>query len=67
MILSYSILEVPTGIVKVQLSAVQRRQDQKLTRACHSCGQDGHDMGADFCKYCGESLELDVMEGPPEA
>ena len=38
MILSYSILEVPTGIVTVQLSAMQRRQDQKLTRACHSCG-----------------------------
>jgi len=33
-----------------------------LTRACHSCGQDGHDMDADFCKYCGESLELQVIE-----
>jgi len=61
MILSYSMLAVPTGIVTVQLSAMQRRQDQKLTRSCHSCGQDGHDMDADFCKYCGESLELKVV------
>ena len=57
-------LAVPAGIVKVQLSAIQHRQDQKLTRACHSCGQDGHDMDADFCKYCGESLELELMDPP---
>ena len=62
MILSYSMLAVPTGIVTVQLSAMQRRQDQKLTRACQACGQDGHDMDADFCKYCGESLELENRE-----
>ena len=67
MILSYSMLAVPTGIVTVQLSAMQRRQDQKLTRACHSCGQDGHDMDADFCKYCGESLELEVTGDPLKA
>ena len=57
MILSYCILAVPTGTVTIQLSAMQRRQDQKLTRACQACGQDGHDMEADFCNYCGESLE----------
>ena len=62
MILSSSMLAVPTGIVKVQLSAMQRRQDQKLTRACQACGQGGHDMDADFCKYCGESLELENRE-----
>ena len=59
MILSYIMLAVPTGIVTVQLSTMQRRQDQKLIRACHSCG---HDMDADFCKYCGESLELQAIE-----
>ena len=66
MILSYSMLAVPTGIVTVQLSAMQRRQDQ-LIGACHSCGQDGHDMDADFCKYCGESLDLEVIGDPPKA
>lgn len=65
MILSYSMLAVPTGIVTVQLSAMQRRQE--LTRACHSCDQDGHDMDADFCKYCGESLELEVTGDPLKA
>ena len=67
MILSYSMLAVPTGIVTVRLSAMQRRQDQKLTRACHSCGQDGYDMDADFCKYCGESLGSEVIENPIKA
>ena len=67
MILSYSMLAVPAGIVTVQLSVMQRRQDQKLTRACHSCDQDGHDIDADFCKYFGESLELEVIGDPPKA
>ena len=67
MILSYSMLAVPTGIVTVQLSAMQRRQEQKLTRACQACGQDGHDMDVDFCKYCGESLEIKIIENPPKA
>ena len=60
-------LAVPTGIVTVQLSAMQRRQDQKLARACDSCGQDGHDMNADFCKYCWESLGSEVIENPFKA
>ena len=64
MTLNYSMLAVPTGIVTVHLAAMQRRQDQELKRACHSCGQDGHDMDADFCKYCGESLELELMAPP---
>ena len=67
MILSYSMLAVPTGIVTVQLSAMQRRQEQKLTRACQACGQDGHDMDVDFCKYCGESLKIKIIENPPKA
>ena len=59
-------LAVPTGIVTVQLSAMQLRQYQ-LTSAWHSCGQDGHDMDADFCKYCGESLGSEVIENPLKA
>ena len=67
MTLNYSMLAVPTGIVTVHLSAMQRRQDQKLTRACHSCGQGGHDMDADFCKYFGESLGSEVIENSLKA
>ena len=67
MILSCSTLAVPTGIVTVQISAMQRRQEQKLTRACQACGQDGHGMDADFCKYCGESPEIKIIENPPKA
>jgi len=53
MILGYSIIAVPTGIVTVELSHVSSR---KASRSCQSCGAEKHDIDAVFCKYCGEKL-----------
>lgn len=54
MILGYSIIVVPTGIVTVELA---RSEEKTLTtRACPSCGKDGHDADATFCKHCGAGL-----------
>ena len=53
MILGYSIITVPTGILTVELSY---RPVSSSTRACPACGKDGHDTDADFCKYCGHPL-----------
>lgn len=53
MILGYSIIAVPTGIVTVELSQVSKR---KATRACRECSAEGHDNDAVFCKYCGAKL-----------
>jgi voltage-gated potassium channel len=53
MILGYSIIAVPTGIVTVELSQVSSK---KATRSCRHCSAEGHDSDAVFCKYCGEKL-----------
>jgi voltage-gated potassium channel len=53
MILGYSIIAVPTGIVTVELSQASIK---KATRSCSDCSAEGHDSDAEFCKYCGAKL-----------
>jgi voltage-gated potassium channel len=53
MILGYSIIAVPTGIVSVELAQVPGR---KTTRSCRTCSGEGHEADAVFCKYCGAKL-----------
>jgi voltage-gated potassium channel len=53
MILGYSIIAVPTGIVTVELS---RASNKKATQYCRDCSAEGHDSDAEFCKYCGAKL-----------
>ena len=54
MILGYSIIAVPTGIVTVELSHVHK--EQISTRACPDCSAEGHDKDAGYCKFCGAKL-----------
>jgi voltage-gated potassium channel len=54
MILGYSIIAVPTGIVTVELS--QASAHPVSTQACPACSREGHDPDARFCKYCGTRL-----------
>ena len=53
MILGYSIIAVPTGIVSVELSHASRPVS---TQHCPVCAAYGHDADARHCKYCGTSL-----------
>lgn len=53
MILGYSIIAVPTGLVSVELS---KRPKKKPTLSCRECSAEGHDDDAKFCKYCGAEL-----------
>ena len=55
MILGYSIIAVPTGIVTVELSQASRPAKTN-TQACPSCSAEGHDNDAVHCKYCGARL-----------
>ena len=55
MLLGYSILAVPTGIVTVELSR-RARLDNPNSQACPNCARYGHDSDAKFCKYCGHSM-----------
>ncbi len=57
MILAYSIIAVPTGIITAELGleTAQRR----TLRPCSGCGQAQHDKDALFCKQCGRRLDSD--------
>jgi voltage-gated potassium channel len=54
MILGYSIIAVPTGIVTVEMSTISKQK--VTTQACPQCSKEGHDRDANFCKYCGAVL-----------
>lgn len=57
MILGYSILAVPTGIVTAEIvDAAALRRSHITTRVCMSCLSEGHEPGARFCKDCGHAL-----------
>lgn len=54
MILGYGIIAVPTGIVTVEMSHGFKKEC--TTRSCPACGAEGHDVDADYCKFCGGLL-----------
>ena len=54
MILGYSIIAVPTGIVSAEL--VHSARTPATTRSCPACMTEGHEFTARYCKQCGEAL-----------
>ena len=56
MVMGYGIIAVPTGIYSAEL--IKTFKSDKINNdACPSCGEDGHDYDAEYCKYCGHILE----------
>jgi len=55
MVLGYSLIIVPTGIVSAEMAHQMARRPIS-TQACPSCSRDGHDSDARHCKWCGASL-----------
>ncbi|ANE51613.1 ion transporter [Flavisolibacter tropicus] len=55
MLLGYGIIAVPTGILTTEMAIAARTKSQHRD-VCPSCGREGHDADAKFCKYCGEKL-----------
>lgn len=53
-IIGYSLIIVPTGIVTGEL--VQRRSRSITTQVCPHCAAEGHDADAIYCKRCGQRL-----------
>jgi voltage-gated potassium channel len=61
MLLGYSILAVPTGIITAELTQEIKNQKQiyKEHRSlvmCPNCMKHGHEPDAFYCKHCGSEL-----------
>lgn len=56
MIMGYSIIAVPTGIITAELTRKQEKEEKK-TRICKACGNRDNDKDAGYCKVCGTPLE----------
>jgi voltage-gated potassium channel len=54
MIIGYSIIAVPSGIITAEIGLYAAQQ--KKVRTCKSCGHDRHDADAAHCKQCGVAL-----------
>ncbi len=55
MLIGYGIIAVPTGIITNEIAAAARKRNHS-SEACPSCGREGHDVDAVFCKFCGARL-----------
>lgn len=62
MILGYSVIAVPTGIVSAEITA--GGEGARDRRQCEECGAHGHDPSARFCHQCGADL---VTHGEEES
>ncbi|MDG2488585.1 MAG: ion transporter [Roseibacillus sp.] len=64
-LIGYSIMAVPTGIVIGEtVNAAMNRQDE-TTDACPSCGVHGHLLDARYCRRCGERLNVHESASDP--
>ena len=54
MLIGYSIIAVPTGILTAELT--QEMQRERVGRRCKACKRAPHDRDAQHCKYCGARL-----------
>lgn len=57
MILGYSIIVIPTGIIATNVPRTVLPQDSRI---CPQCQGQSHDADAVFCRLCGHKLETSV-------
>jgi voltage-gated potassium channel len=55
MIFGYGIIAIPTGIVTSELTRGQSPA-RVSGQACPNCGKQGHEVDAQYCKFCGSLL-----------
>ena len=63
MLLGYTVLAVPTGIVTAEMV---KSSHEAASRVCPNCGRSGHDPEATHCKYCGSRLESPIPDDDDE-
>lgn len=61
MLIGYSVIAVPTGIITAELTQEVQKQRRKIH--CSGCEVEGHDLDARYCRQCG--TELPVYTSPP--
>ena len=64
MLIGYSIIAVPTGIVTAEISAA--RVSMRYERECPGCHRHSHEPDARFCLQCGEELPKLSLKGPDD-
>lgn len=60
MLIGYSIIAIPTGILTSEISNETRRH--RDLRRCSQCEKLGHDTQANFCDRCGGELDKVLLE-----
>ena len=60
MMLGYSIIAIPTGIIAVDF--YNQEEEVISTQVCRYCTDDDHNHNAIYCKTCGEILKSPEME-----
>jgi voltage-gated potassium channel len=58
MIVGYSIIAVPTGIVTSSLINTGKKKNP--TKCCINCATESHDINANYCHQCGHTLNQEV-------
>jgi voltage-gated potassium channel len=57
MLLGYSIIAIPTGIVGAEIyKEVDHSNKSNTTMICAGCGHENHDLESNFCNNCGKRL-----------
>ncbi len=54
MLIGYSIIAIPTGIVSVEIAQANRVAME--SRVCPVCSRQGHQSESSFCRFCGGKL-----------
>lgn len=60
MLLGYSIIAVPTGIITAELA--QEIQKERVSRSCPNCNRSGHEADANYCRFCGSGFPSRVKK-----
>lgn len=56
MLLGYSIIAIPTGIVSSEMTRDQKHEDTFVK--CNNCNENKNPLDASFCKCCGHKLSV---------
>ncbi|GAB1264645.1 ion transporter [Aurantivibrio infirmus] len=51
MLIGYSVIAVPTGILTAELATEMQRT--RTIKNCQNCNRSGHEMDANYCRFCG--------------